>query len=390
MIRLRRRQVNINLNFEGIQQLNVNIDRNEVSYPILIGDNLKGKVGELISQYHKGKKVVIVTDENVGQLYLPLISEQLEASGYDIYKYTLPPGEKAKTNQYLQKGYNYLLKKEFNRDSLIVALGGGVVGDLAGYLAATYMRGIKYIQIPTSLIAQVDSSVGGKTAINHNYGKNLIGSFYHPEMVIIDIEFLKTLPVRHFNNGMAEVIKYALIRDIDFFNYLRENSEEISNLKANKLKYIINASCQHKVNIVNEDEKDKNKRRLLNFGHTIGHALESIFNNREQGYLHGEAVALGMYLSSCLSENKGYLSSTQRSRIEILLKKYNLPVQLKKKVKIESIWEKIKFDKKRGNKGLAWILLDGIGESFICKDIGLKELKGLNCLLYFQCNDTIR
>jgi 3-dehydroquinate synthase len=362
-----------------MKEILVNIEKNNNNYSILIGKGLKARIGKLIAEYYSGKKIVIITDENVGQLYLSMVLTQLKKQGYQVYNYILPVGEKAKSNKYLKKGYNFLLENEITRDGLIIALGGGVTGDLAGFIAATYMRGIKFIQIPTSLIAQVDSSVGGKTAINHGFGKNLIGAFYHPQLVIIDHQFLQTLPSRHFRNGMAEVIKYALINDKDFFNYLRENSYQIFNLNSEELGYIINKSCQLKVDIVSKDEKDRGKRRHLNFGHTIGHALESIYSDTSD-YLHGEAVSLGIYFSSLISRNRGYLSDSKLKEIELILQRYKLPIEPINRLKIEEVWNKIKYDKKRGSRGLSWVLLNDIGESFISEDVHISDLKKLEDL----------
>ncbi len=362
------------------EHIDVEIKGEEVSYPILIGSDLISRLEKIITRYYRGDKILLVSDNNVNQIYGEKIVSALKRGGYSVIQHIIPAGEKAKSNNYLQAGYDILVENNFQRDNLVIALGGGVPGDLAGYLAASYMRGIPFIQIPTTLLAQVDSSVGGKTAINHSSGKNLIGAFYQPELVIIDIDFLQTLPFRELKTGIAEVIKYGFIVDREFFSFLLNNKEKVYSLEQQSIVHIIRKSCSIKSEIVTRDQKEKGERALLNFGHTIGHALEAITDYNK--YNHGEAVAIRMLGASMISAQLGYLSQQELELTEKILKLYELPLghQIKN---VNMIYDFMQHDKKARNNTLRWILLDGIGKSFLEEDIeeGIikKVLEGLKC-----------
>jgi 3-dehydroquinate synthase len=338
--------------------------RNEDNeYPIIISMGLIGNIVELIKDIYSGEKIFIISDKNVNKYYGEKVEGILKKAGYKICNFIIPPGEESKNRVYLEKGYELLISNNFQRDNLILALGGGVVGDLGGFLAATYMRGLSLIHVPTSLLAQVDSSVGGKTAINHPAVKNLIGTFYHPGTVIIDPSLLSTLAERELITGMAEVIKYALITDSSLFNYLLINKDNIYNLEAEPITHIIKRSCSIKARIVEEDQKEKGIRALLNFGHTVGHSLEAVSNYKR--YTHGEAVAIGMIAASRLSYEIGKLNFRDLEKIEEIIKLYSLPVKFQNGEDIGLIMERLYHDKKIINNRLRWILLEEIGKSFI-------------------------
>jgi len=343
------------------------------TYPILIKNGLKEEIGFLLTNRYQGDKILLVTDDNLQPLYCQEIEEILNQAGYNTTVYTVPHGEEAKSIEYLKRGYDLLVEKGFNRDNLVIALGGGVVGDLAGLLAATFMRGISLVQIPTTLLAQVDSSVGGKTAINHPRGKNLIGSFFQPDLVLIDPKFLQTLPERELKTGMAEVIKYGLIADQGFFSYLLDHSEQIYNLEKDCLLHIIYRSCCIKAEIVSEDEKETGVRAILNFGHTIGHAIESVTSYRK--YNHGEAVAIGMIGAGRISSELGFLSREELVNIEQIIKLYRLPYSCHEDM--DEVFKTLFLDKKVKENKLCWILLARIGQAIIKSDLDEHLIKDI-------------
>lgn len=327
-------------------------------YPILIERHLLKRIHEYLQPY-ASKKVVIITDQNVYSVVRNDIIYAIEKSKLNVHFVVVEPGEQSKSFNTLQKVYAELLDFEMTKSDLLIALGGGVIGDLTGFAAATYLRGISFIQIPTSLIAQVDSSIGGKTAVNLPQGKNLVGSFYHPDAVYIDPELLNSLEPRYLADGMAEVIKYGCIRDTELFSKLTHM--ETSALMEH-MEEIIYKCCNIKRMIVEEDEKDTHTRMLLNFGHTIGHAIEKLFDFSK--YTHGEGVAIGMYHMTKKSEEIGLTNNGTADKIKDLLIKYNLPYSLPD-INQKLLAEAIAPDKKsRGNK-LNLIVLKGIGNSFI-------------------------
>ena len=341
--------------------MELKVDLKDRSYPIIIEKGLINRVSEEIRKVYKGKKIFIITDDNVNKYYGGKISEELKKNDFEVKLLALKPGEETKNFNTLPIVYNELLDFNLTRSDLIIALGGGVIGDLAGFVASTYLRGVDFVQIPTSLLAQVDSSVGGKVAVDLDRGKNLVGSFYHPKCVLIDPEVLNTLDNRFFIDGMAEVIKYGCIKDKQFFDYLEkmENNQQL----INNMEVVIHKCCDIKRQVVENDEKDKGERMLLNFGHTLGHAIEQYYNYTK--YSHGEGVAIGMYEISKISEEKGLTKKGTSQRIKDILVKYNLPYELD--VNIEETLEAINLDKKKLGNDLNVIILKEIGNSEIYK-----------------------
>ena len=341
--------------------MQLKVDLKDRSYPIIIEKGLINRVSKEIIKIYKGKKIFIITDDNVNKYYGGKISEELKHNDFEVKLLSLKPGEETKNFNTLPMIYNELLDFNLTRSDLIIALGGGVIGDLAGFVASTYLRGVDFIQIPTSLLAQVDSSVGGKVAVDLERGKNLVGSFYHPKCVLIDPEVLNTLDNRFFIDGMAEVIKYGCIKDKQFFDYIEkmENKKQL----INSMELIIHKCCDIKRQVVENDEKDKGERMLLNFGHTLGHAIEQYYNYTK--YSHGEGVAIGMYAISKISEEKGLTKNGTSQRIKDILVKYNLPYELD--INIEEILEAINLDKKKLGNNLNVIILNEIGSSKVYK-----------------------
>ncbi len=341
------------------------------SYPIHIGRNLISDAS-LILPYLKRKHVAIVTNTTVAPLYLEQLSQSLQAAGVTVIAIILPDGEAYKNSTTLNTIYDTLLQNRCERSTTLIALGGGVIGDLTGYAAATYLRGVPFIQIPTTLLSQVDSSVGGKTGINHPLGKNMIGAFYQPQLVLADIDTLQTLPAREFSAGMAEVIKYGLIRDAGFFDWLELNMASLMQLDEDTLSYAIFRSCQNKADVVAKDEHEQGDRALLNLGHTFGHAIENAM-----GYgvwLHGEAVAAGSMLAADLSRRMGWLSESEVTRIQNSFVAADLPITAPK-LGVERYLDLMGLDKKVENGKIRLILQQGIGKSVITSDYDAQKLK---------------
>ncbi|MEJ6950071.1 3-dehydroquinate synthase [Natronospora cellulosivora (SeqCode)] len=360
-------------NLEDGKKLELNIKSEEKKYNIYIANNIINNIAEYIKEYTSSKKIFFITDRNVMNLYGDKVSTLLIQAGYQLTTYIVPAGEESKSYKYLQDGHDLLIENEFRRDNLVLALGGGVVGDLAGFIAATYMRGIPFVQVPTTLLAQVDSSVGGKTAINHDAGKNLIGAFYQPKFVLIDPNFLKTLDLRELKTGLAEVVKHAFIADMELLEFLEEHEEDIYNYDIDSLIYIIYKSCLIKSNIVNEDEKEQGKRALLNFGHTVAHALEAVTEYKK--YNHGEAVAVGMAAAADLSYKSNKITEKEYQRIINLLKKYKLPIKFQYQENKEIVFEKLFYDKKVKKNKLRWILLNGLAKAYIDENLSHELVK---------------
>ncbi|MFV1872029.1 MAG: 3-dehydroquinate synthase [Oleiphilus sp.] len=333
------------------------------SYPIYIGEGLLDKP-ELYAPYIAGKKVMIVTNDTVGPLYEQQVRKALAA--YDVDTVTLPDGEQYKDWQTLDKIFTALLEKAHSRRTTIIALGGGVVGDMAGFAAASYQRGVDFIQVPTTLLSQVDSSVGGKTAINHPLGKNMVGAFYQPKAVIIDILSLQTLPEREVSAGLAEVIKYGLIREPAFFDWLEGNIDALRALNVDALAYAIKTSCACKAEVVEVDEKEGGLRAILNLGHTFGHAIEN-----HEGYgvwLHGEAVGAGIMMAAKLSVLQGWLDENQLLRIAQLLSRAALPINGPEGMLVEDYLKLMSVDKKVMDGTLRLVLLKAIGEAVVTNE----------------------
>ena len=339
---------------------NLFVDLKENRYNILIEKGLLNKLGEELKNIYFGEKIFIITDENVDKYYGSKVKDELDKIGYKTRKMVLAPGEKTKSFSTLPSIYNELLDFKLTRKELIITLGGGVIGDLGGFVASTFLRGVSFIQIPTSLLAQVDSSVGGKVAVDLEKGKNLVGSFYQPKAVFIDPDVLNTLPEKFYKDGMAEVIKYGCIKDRDFFYMLKslKSREEVMN----NIEDILYKCCYIKKSVVERDEKDLGERMLLNFGHTLGHAIEKYYNFT--GYSHGEAVAIGMYNISLKSEDEGITEKGVAEEIKEILINYDLPYKVDIKDN-NKIIDTISLDKKNIGNVLKVILLKSIGESII-------------------------
>lgn len=330
------------------------------NYKIHIEKDLLNSIGEKLKSLTNSNRIAIITDKNVNRIYGDKLSMSLKNEGFATKIIAIDPGEQSKSLKIAESIYNGLLDFRINRSDLIIAFGGGVVGDLGGFVASTFLRGIPFIQIPTSLLAQVDSSVGGKVAVNLNRGKNLVGSFYHPEAVFIDTDLLRTLEKRHLYDGMAEVIKYGCIKDKKLFDDLLKHELE-ENLFEN-LDRIVLTCCSIKKEIVQRDEKDLGERMILNFGHTIGHGIEKYFNYSE--YTHGEAVAIGMYNITKRSEEIGLSEKGISEALKNILKKYKLPYEMHQLDKNELI-EAIKLDKKNTKENINIVLVKTIGKGFI-------------------------
>ncbi|SPY33844.1 3-dehydroquinate synthase [Pasteurella canis] len=339
----------------------VNVELKERRYPIYIGAGLLSD--ENCYPLKSGDKVMIVTNPTVAQYYLTPVTDTLERKGCLVEHVLLPDGEKYKTLASLDLIFTALLQTNHGRDTTIIALGGGVIGDIAGYAAASYQRGIRFIQIPTTLLAQVDSSVGGKTAVNHELGKNMIGAFYQPCCVIIDTLTLKSLPKREVNAGLAEVIKYGAILDKDFFSWLEQHIDNLVALEQVYLQQCISRCCQIKADVVANDETEQGDRALLNLGHTFGHAIETHLGYGN--WLHGEAIAVGMMMAAVLSEKLGYLTYDDVGRLEKLLARANLPTVSPDSMQAEDYLPHMMRDKKVLAGKLRLILLKALGQAYV-------------------------
>ncbi|MDO8939639.1 MAG: 3-dehydroquinate synthase [Methylicorpusculum sp.] len=334
------------------------VDLGDRSYPIYIEAGLLNQA-DLVRKHIRAQQVLVLTNETVAPLYLATLINHLE--GYSVETVVLPDGEQYKTLDYLNRIFDQLLTKKFSRNATLIALGGGVIGDMGGFAAACYQRGIVFIQIPTTLLAQVDSSVGGKTGVNHPLGKNMIGAFYQPQSVIIDTDVLDTLPDRELSAGLAEVIKYGLIRDPDFFEWLEDNIDKLLARDKPALSFAIERSCRNKAEVVVADELEADVRATLNLGHTFGHAIET--GSGYGHYLHGEAVAIGTCQAADLSKRLGWLTESEFARIIALFKKANLPVLPPESMDSDRFIELMAVDKKNLDGKVRLILLKKIGEA---------------------------
>lgn len=337
------------------------VELGERSYPIFISQGLVKQQG-VLDEYLGGEQVLIVTNETIGPLYLKQVVD-LFSSPIKVFTVVLPDGEQYKTLDHVNKIYDALLENRCNRRVTLIALGGGVVGDMTGFAAASYQRGVNFIQIPTTLLSQVDSSVGGKTGVNHRLGKNMIGAFYQPKCVLADISVLSTLPDRELSAGLAEVIKYGAICDAEFFKWLETNMELLIARDSDALAYAIKVSCEKKADVVAQDERESGIRATLNFGHTFGHAIEA-----HMGYgrwLHGEAVAVGMVLASDLSCRLGWLSSSDSERVKILCQKALLPTVKPEEMDVANFVKYMQVDKKNTSDNIKFVLLESLGKAVI-------------------------
>ncbi|WP_317932195.1 3-dehydroquinate synthase [Halioxenophilus sp. WMMB6] len=352
--------------------MELNVDLGERSYPIYIGQVLTQP--ELLAKHIRSQQVCVVTNTTVAPLYLDNLLKLL--AGFQVTSVILPDGEAHKDLQTLNKIFDELLHARHNRNTTLIALGGGVVGDMTGFAAACYQRGVNFIQIPTTLLSQVDSSVGGKTGVNHPLGKNMIGAFYQPQAVLADTDVLLTLPERELSAGIAEVIKYGLITDAEFFHWLEVNVEKLLACNTEALAYAIHRSCVNKAWVVAADEKENDLRAILNLGHTFGHAIETAM-----GYgvwLHGEAVGAGMLMAVDLSCRMGLVEPELVRRTQALLLRAHLPIATPSELSDEQYLQLMAVDKKVMDGKIRLVLLKGLGEAFVTSDVPRDLL--LQCL----------
>ena len=349
----------------------VTVGLGDRAYPIHIGEGLLARA-ELFLPHLPQRRISVVTNTTVASLYLKKFSAMLRGAGVEIVPVVLPDGEEHKNWQTLNSIFDALLSNRCERKSTIIALGGGVVGDLAGFAAASYQRGVPLIQVPTTLLAQVDSSVGGKTAINHPMGKNMIGAFYQPRMVLADTAMLDTLPTREFAAGLAEVIKYGLIMDLPFLGWLEANMDNLNRREPAALAHAVTRSCENKAAVVAADERESGERALLNLGHTFGHAIEAGLGFGT--WLHGEAVAAGTVLAARLSERVGLLTASDVQRIARLFVRAGLPVEAPS-LGQDRYLELMGHDKKIENGRLRLVLLKSLGKAFMTSDFDLRDLR---------------
>ena len=350
----------------------LNVDLGDRSYPIYIGEGLLERP-EIYKNHISSKQVLIVSNVTVAPIYLQRVISALD--GFQVETVILPDGEEYKTVNTLDDIFTTLLEKRFDRGCTLVALGGGVVGDMTGFAAACYQRGVHFVQIPTTLLAQVDSSVGGKTGVNHALGKNMIGAFHQPQCVIADTETLMTLEDRQLSAGIAEVIKYGLINDAEFFHWLEQNIDQLVSRNMDALSYAIERSCFDKAEVVAADERESGMRALLNLGHTFGHAIETGMGYGQ--WLHGEAVAAGMCMAARFSKSLGWMEEQDVSRVEALVSKANLPVLPPQDISSRQFMELMSVDKKVKDGQLRLVLMKGIGQSLVTSEFDSKALEEL-------------
>jgi 3-dehydroquinate synthase len=357
----------------------ITIDLGERSYPVIIGSGLLNKANEILSPYISASQVCIVSNEVVAPIYLETLEKQLSES-FRVSHVILPDGEVHKNLEALNHIFSSLLEEGCNRDVTLIALGGGVVGDMTGFAAASFMRGVNFIQIPTTLLAQVDSSVGGKTGVNHRLGKNMIGAFYQPKCVVADVATLNTLPERELSAGLAEVIKYGLIQNQKFLYWLKDNMTKLLAKDEEALAEAVKVSCESKAYVVAEDEKEKGLRAILNLGHTFGHAIEAYY--QYDTYLHGEAVAIGTAMALNLSCALGMISEEDKTLSEKILASAQLPLKTKAFIEPSRLLEFMKVDKKAQGGQIRLVLLQALGEAKICDDISIKKIESamLTCM----------
>jgi 3-dehydroquinate synthase len=356
----------------------VHVPLGERSYDILIGPGLMARAGGEITSRIKGRRAAIVTDENVGGLYLDGLMDSLQTDGIEAVSVTLPAGEKTKSFDSLTNVCDVLLEARIERNDTVIALGGGVIGDLTGFAAGIVRRGVRFVQIPTSLLSQVDSSVGGKTGINARQGKNLIGIFNQPDLVLADTDLLDTLSEREFRAGYAEVAKYGLIDKPDFFEWLEKNWRDVFSGGAARIEAIA-VSCQAKADVVAADERENGRRALLNLGHTFGHALEAATQYDSKRLVHGEGVSIGMVLAHRFSARMNLASPDLADRVETHLSEVGLPTRMSQipgdLPPTEVLMDAIAQDKKVKSGQLTFILTRGLGQSFVADDVPASEVE---------------
>ena len=353
-----------------MEKIRVELDEN--SYDILIGENLFEEAAKFVTAPKFSKKILIVTDENIFNLYGEDLRKIFSNGVANFEIEVIPAGEMSKSLEIAERLYTCAIESKLDRKSVMVAVGGGVVGDLTGFVAATYLRGVNFVQVPTTLLSQVDSSVGGKTAVNHRLGKNLIGAFYQPKAVFIDVATLKTLPQREIRAGLGEVVKYGVISDADFFSYLEKNIEGILSGNVEVLKHIIKRSCEIKAEVVSHDEKESGLRRILNFGHTIAHAIEE--ETGYQRYCHGEAVAIGMIGAALISQKLNLVDGEKVARLKNLIERFEMYTHCEG-CNVEGIYNALFRDKKTVGGKINWVLMKDFGNVEITVEVPEQIIK---------------
>ncbi|MDJ0659839.1 MAG: 3-dehydroquinate synthase [Crocosphaera sp.] len=353
-----------------------------ISYNIIIEPNGLGNLGQKLTSLNLGKKILVISNPEIFNYYGKTVINALTQGGFEVFSHLIPAGETHKTLETIAQIYDIALKHRLERSSTLLALGGGVIGDMTGFAAATWLRGINFVQVPTSLLGMVDASIGGKTGVNHPQGKNLIGAFYQPRLVLIDPIVLKTLPIREFRAGMAEVIKYGVIWNSNLFKQLEEENklDSLDNINLETVQEIITQSCQAKVDVVSQDEKEAGLRAILNYGHTIGHAIESLTGYSKIN--HGEAVAIGMVAAGKIAVKLGMWEEEMTQRQENLIRQAGLPVSIDSTLNSQKIVESLHLDKKVKAGKVRFILPSNIGQVEISENIPpqvittvLKEIK---------------
>ncbi|MEN8905760.1 MAG: 3-dehydroquinate synthase [Clostridiales bacterium] len=336
--------------------INLNVSLGDRSYPIYISKGYD-EINVVLNNISK-TKIVMITDENIDKCQYKYFAKSLIKYGYDINKFVIKTGEESKNLDTIRSIYEYLIELKCDRKSILIALGGGVVGDITGFVAATYLRGINFVQVPTTLLAQADSSVGGKVGVDFNGSKNIIGAFYQPKAVYINVSSLKTLPERDYIAGLAETIKHGIVYDKDFFEYLDLNLDKVLERREDVLQYVAKMNCSIKGSVIEQDEKENGLRAILNFGHTIGHAIESVMDFEMP---HGECISLG-FISACkIAEDLNLIDKEVTIKIENILKRAKLPVKIKK-LDVDIVYNQLHYDKKIKNKKLMFILPERLGK----------------------------
>lgn len=353
-------------------------------YNIVFEESFSRLSGEIKRIGFEGRKIAVITDSNVKSLYLDEVYENLKGSFDKIFSFVIPAGEENKNLKEIEKIYEFLIKNKFDRHDLLLALGGGVVGDMVGFTAATYLRGISFVQVPTTLLAQTDSSIGGKTGVDFNGYKNMIGAFHMPALVYTNISTLNSLSGRQFASGFAEVMKHGLIKDASFYTWLLENMYEISDKDPEILLSMIKRSCEIKKAVVEKDPTEKGERALLNFGHTLGHAIEKA---KDFSLFHGECVALGAVAAAFISWKKEYISMEEYYEIRDMFVPFDLPISVED-LDVDAVISLTKNDKKADSNKIKFVLLKGIGKAFISTDVTEDDMRNaLEEINYIENND---
>jgi 3-dehydroquinate synthase len=350
----------------------LHVDLGPRSYPIQIGNRILSALGPICRERGIPSTIVVITDKTVGKLYLPHVVGSLKHHGFTVHEIVIPPGEHQKTLKTANKIFTSLIEKRISRNSAIAALGGGVIGDLAGFIASTYLRGLPFIQLPTTLLAQADSSVGGKVAVNHPMGKNMVGAFYQPRFVLSDVEVLRTLPSREVVCGLGEVVKFAIISDPHLFDYIEQHLDELLALESDPIMTVITRCCEIKASLVSRDELEKGERIILNYGHTVGHALEAAGDYR--ALKHGEAVILGMWVENILALKRGWISEEVHDRLQRLLGRL-IPLIPPPSMNKEDALSAMAIDKKTLNGKVRMVLPRRIGEVSVADGISREEVE---------------